>query len=175
MLGKQGIVSGADVERNQIFNAFLQNTKGVYTFSGTDPIALWNAGVPTSYQAQMPLAGSTLRDGAANWTISNIGLFLQDTWKISKKLSIVGGLRVDTLDIGDAPKFNSVASGAVIAGNAATNLRQTGGFGYNNAYTLDGQKIVQPRVGFNYQFDAVDKLKTQLRGGFGLFMGSAAS
>lgn len=174
-LDNHEIKAGADVERNQIFNAFLQNTKGVYTFSGTDPIALWNAGVPTSYQAQMPLAGNTLRDGAANWTISNIGLFLQDTWKVSKKLSIVGGLRLDTLDIGDTPKFNSVASGAVVAGNVATNTRQTGGFGYNNAYTLDGQKIIQPRLGFNYQFDPVDKLKTQLRGGVGLFMGSAAS
>ncbi|MBW8890742.1 MAG: TonB-dependent receptor [Burkholderiales bacterium] len=171
-LDKHEIKAGADLERNEIFNAFLQNTKGVYTFSGTDPIALFNAGVPTSYQAQMPLAGNTLQDGAANWKLSNIGLFVQDTWKISKQLNIVGGLRLDTLETGDQPKFNATASGA---STILANGRAGGGFGYNNSYTLDGQKIVQPRFGFNYQFDTADKLKTQLRGGAGLFMGSAAS
>lgn len=171
-LDKHEIKAGFDVERNQIFNAFLQNTKGVYSFSGTDPLALWNAGVPTSYQVQQPLAGSTLQDGAANWTLSNIGLFVQDTWKISKALNIVAGVRVDTLDTGDKPKFNAAASAAPTIG---ANGRAAGGFGYDNSYTLDGQKIVQPRFGFNYQFDPVDKLKTQLRGGVGLFMGSSAS
>ncbi|MGM9483815.1 TonB-dependent receptor [Roseateles sp. NT4] len=174
-LDKHEIKAGVDVERNEIFNAFLQNTKGVYVFQSTDPIADWKAGVPFSYQDQTPLGGNTLRDGAANWTLSNIGLFVQDTWKVSKQLSIVGGLRLDTLKTDDKPKFNAAASGAFVAGNPGTNTRQTGGFGYDNSYTLDGQKIVQPRVGFNYQFDAVDKLKTQLRGGVGLFMGSAAS
>jgi hypothetical protein len=166
---------GVDLERNQIFNAFLQNTKGTYTFSGTDPVALWTAGVPTGYNAQQALAGSTLQDGAANWTLSNVGVFLQDTWKVNRKLSIVGGVRVDMLQTDDKPKFNSIASGAVIPGVPASNTRQTGGFGYDNSYTLDGQKIVQPRLGFNYQFDPVDGRKTQLRGGAGLFMGSAAS
>jgi len=174
-LDNHEIKAGVDLERNEIFNAFLQNTKGTYTFSGADPIALWNAGVPTSYQVQQPLAGNTLQDGAANWTLSNIGLFIQDTWKINKQLNIVAGLRLDTLETGDKPKFNAQASGPLVAGVVATNTRQTGGFGYNNSYTLDGQKILQPRLGFNYQLDTPDKLKTQLRGGVGLFMGSAAS
>jgi hypothetical protein len=171
-LDNHEIKAGADIERNQIFNAFLQNTKGVYTFSGSDPIALWNAGVPTAYQVQQPLAGNTLQDGAANWTLGNIGLFAQDTWKISKKLNIVYGLRVDVLKTDDKPKYNAIASGPMTIG---ANGRQAGGFGYDNSYTLDGQKIVQPRFGFNYQFDPADSRKTQLRGGVGLFMGSAAS
>ena len=53
----------------------------------------------------------------------------------------------------------------------ATNTRQSGGFGLTNTTTIDGEKLVQPRVGFNYQFDT--ELRTQLRGGFGLFQGSA--
>lgn len=166
---------GADYERNKIFNAFLQNTKGYYTFSGNDPVALFTAGTPTAYTVQLPLTGKTLQDGAANWSLSNLGLFVQDTWKPIKNLSLVGGLRVDVLQTGDKPIYNANASSAVIAGNAATSTRQTGGFGYDNSYTLDGQKIVQPRFGFNYQLDTADKLKTQIRGGAGLFMGSAAS
>ncbi len=172
LLNDHEIKAGVDFERNEIFNAFLQNTKGVYSFSGADPVALWATGVPTSYQAQLPLAGNTLQDGAANWKLSNVGLFLQDTWKINRQLNIMAGLRVDTLETGDKPKYNATASGAAtVLGNG----RAGGGFGYDNSYTLDGQKIVQPRVGFNYKFDTADKLKTQLRGGVGLFMGSAAS
>ncbi|HEV6966911.1 MULTISPECIES: TonB-dependent receptor [Roseateles] len=174
-LDKHEIKAGVDIERNEIFNAFLQNTKGLYVFSSSDPVAQWATGTPSTYTVQQPINGNTLQDGAANWTLSNIGLFLQDTWKVSKQLSVVGGLRLDTLKTDDKPKFNAGASAAVIAGNVGTNLRQTGGFGYDNSYTLDGQKIVQPRLGFNYQFDQADKRKMQLRGGVGLFMGSAAS
>ena len=166
---------GADIQRNEIFNAFLQNTKGTYTFSGIDPVALWSANTVTAYNLQVPLAGNTLQDGAANWTLNNVGLFLQDTWTVNKQLTVTGGVRIDTLMTSQSPKFNAVASGPVIAGNPATLTNQTGGFGYDNASTLDGQKLIQPRLGFNYALDANNKQKAQIRGGLGLFMGSAAS
>jgi len=175
LLDDHEIKAGADLQRNEIFNAFLQNTKGTYTFSGTDPVALWQNSVVNAYTVQMPLAGNTLRDGAANWTLSNVGVFIQDTWNVSKRLTLTGGVRVDMLSTGDSPKANAAASAPMIAGNPATNTRQSGGFGYDNTRTLDGEKLVQPRFGFNYALDPVDKRKSQVRGGFGLFMGSAAS
>ncbi|NCT81831.1 MAG: Oar protein [Comamonadaceae bacterium] len=175
LLDDHEIKVGADLQRNEIFNAFLQNTKGTYTFSGTDPVALWQNSQVTSYTVQMPLAGSTLTDGAANWTLSNVGVFIQDTWNVNKRLTLTGGIRVDMLSTGDRPKANTAASGPVIAGNPATMTPQSGGFGYDNTRTLDGEKLVQPRFGFNYALDPVDKRKSQIRGGFGLFMGSAAS
>ena len=164
---------GADVQRNKIFNAFLQNTKGTYTFSGTDPVALWSANTVTAYNLQLPLTGNTLQDGAANWTLTDIGMFLQDTWTVNKQLTVTGGVRVDTLKTDQAPKYNAAASGPVIP--PGTNPNQTGGFGYNNAATIDGSKLIQPRLGFNYALDANNKQKAQVRGGIGLFMGSAAS
>ncbi len=175
VMGDHEIKAGADVERNQILNAFLQNTKGVYTFTGTDPLALFVAGTPTAYTVQLPLAGSTLQDGVANWTLSNVGLFVQDTWKVSKRLTIVAGVRLDTISTNDKPKANAAALNPLVAGIPASNTRQTGGFGYNNSQTLDGESLVQPRIGFNYNFEPSDGLKTQVRGGAGLFMGSAAS
>jgi hypothetical protein len=174
-LDNHEIKAGADVQRNEIFNAFLQNTRGTYTFSGSDPVALWQNSTVTSYNVQLPLAGSVLSDGAANWTLSNVGVFLQDTWTVNKRLTLTGGVRIDSISTDDRPKKNAAASSAVIAGNVATNTRQTGGFGYDNTNTLDGEKVVQPRLGFNYALDPVDKRKSQVRGGVGLFMGSAAS
>lgn len=177
LLDNHEIKAGFDLQRNEIFNAFLQNTKGTYTFSGNDPVALWRNNQVTSYTVQLPLAGNQLTDGAANWTLSNIGVFLQDTWTVTKRLTLTAGLRVDMLSTDDKPKANAAASAALVPGNptAATRVRQSGGFGYDNTATLDGDKLVQPRFGFNYALDPVNKLKSQIRGGFGLFMGSAAS
>lgn len=177
LLDDHEIKAGFDLQRNEIFNAFLQNTKGAYTFSGTDPVALWRNNQVTSYTVQLPLAGNQLSDGAANWTLSNIGVFLQDTWTVNKRLTLTGGVRVDMLSTDDRPKSNAAASAALVPGNpaAATRVRQSGGFGYDNTASLDGEKLIQPRFGFNYALDPVDKRKSQIRGGFGLFMGSAAS
>ncbi len=61
----------------------------------------------------------------------------------------------------------------MIAGNPATNTRQTGGFGLDNTFTIDGQELVQPRFGFNYKFPTARNM--QVRGGVGLFQGAAAT
>jgi hypothetical protein len=174
-LDSHEIKAGVDIERNAIFNAFVRGASGRYTFQGDDPVALFLAGTPTSYTVQLPLPGRTLQDGAADWTLTNTGLFLQDTWKVSKKLTLTGGARLDTLTTSDRPLANPKASAPLIAANPTTGVRQSGGFGYDNTQTLDGEKLIQPRFGFNYVLDAENNRKSQLRGGFGLFQGSAAN
>lgn len=199
-LGAHEIKFGADFSRNEIFNAFLQNTKGNYTFScinssatftysfGTINCATASAaqveqavlenfrrGRPFTYQVQLPVAGLTLNDAAANWTIDNTGLFLQDTFEVNKNLSLMAGVRVDQIGTSDRPARNAAAAAPTVAGNAATNTRQSGGFGLDNSATLDGEQLVQPRFGFNWNLDPANKRKLQLRGGFGLFQGAAAS
>ena len=57
--------------------------------------------------------------------------------------------------------------------SGTTVTRNSGGFGLDNTTTLDGDTLVQPRVGFNYTFEATRP--TQLRGGVGLFQGAAAN
>ena len=151
---------GVDIEKNDIFNAFVRRAKGQYSFQGADPVALFIANNPTAYQVQLPRAGLTLLDAAANVTFDNQGLFVQDTWKVNKKLSLVGGVRVDTLGADKAPIHNPAAQAV---------------FGYDNRNTFDGKRLVQPRMGFNYRFDPVDSRNAQLRGGAGLFQGSAAT
>ena len=69
-------------------------------------------------------------------------------------------MRVDTLGANAAPVYNAAAQAA---------------FGLDNRHTLDGQKLVQPRLGFNYRVEPQDGRKQQIRGGLGLFQGSAAS
>lgn len=179
-LGAHEIKAGIDISRNRVFNAFLQDTLGNYTFSGaTEAAALqaWVTGIPTRYSVQVAAPGFTLADGTARWTLGNTALMLQDTWKLNKDLSLLFGLRVDQLDMPDTPVFNAAAAAPVVPGNPVSGVRASGGFGLDNSVTPDGSKLVQPRLGFNWAFrDLAGKdLQGQVRGGFGLFQGAAAN
>jgi len=194
-LGDHELKFGADVSRNEIYNAFLQDTFGNYTFRCVNSTASYTytfaptvtcataaeveqaivenfeRGRPFSYQVQVPLAGKTLADGAATWTLVETGAYLQDTWTVNKQLTLLGGVRIDSQNVNEKPTFNPTAAAA--PGVDPVTGRANGGFGLDNTATLDGEKLVQPRFGFNYNFGT--ERKTQLRGGFGLFQGAAAS
>lgn len=171
--GDHEIKFGFDWSRIDVFNAFLQDTRGNYSFGcllTADCANSFEAGRPLTYQVQVGAPGFTINDGAANWELRNLGLFLQDTWAVNYNLSLVFGLRWDRTGMPQSPLFNSAAAaprGAIVNGRA------TGGFGYDNSVTLDGKSLLQPRFGFNYTFDS--ERATQLRGGIGLFEGSAAN
>jgi len=183
-LGDHELKAGIDWERNDVFNAFLQDTRGTYNFGcisstvavGNSPICTQSleSGRPFTYSVQTARPGRVLDDGIARWELENLGLFLQDTWAVNYNLTVVAGFRLDRTGMPDSPLFNSAAAAApgplvVTSGRP----RATGGFGLNNSTTLDGELLWQPRVGFNYTFDS--ERQTQLRGGFGLFQGSAAN
>ncbi len=175
-VGNHEIKAGGDYSKNKVFNAFLQDTNGNYAFTAADPIAAFLAGIPSTYQVQLPaVAGGNINDGAANWSSTNLGLFAQDTWTVNDRLTLTYGVRIDQLQMPSKPAANVGAAAPTVAGNPATGARQTGGFGLDNTYTLDGETLVQPRFGFNYALDAANKKKAQIRGGFGLFQGAAAN
>jgi hypothetical protein len=174
-VGDHQLKLGFDYDDNKIFNAFLQDTNGNYTFSCLETITCadsFESGRPFTYASQQPRAGLTLQDGAAQWSNANVGLFAQDTWSVNYNLTLMAGLRLDTPNIDESPRYNAAANAAVIAGVGPFG-RQTGGFGFDNSVTIDGKDLLQPRFGFNYTFDS-DR-PTQLRGGFGLFQGAAAN
>ena len=133
-------------------------------------------GLPSNYIVQTPLAGRTLNDAVAVWSYANTGLFLQDTFKLNDKFNIMVGVRVDQSDVPTKPLFNAAAAAPMVAGsvNGNTVVRNSGGFGIRNDETLDGKRLVQPRLGFNWNLGTPDT-RMQMRGGFGLFQGAAAN
>ncbi len=203
-LNDHDVKFGADYSATKTFNAFFQRANGDYTFSCVNSSATYTysfgaitcntatepqvtaavlenfaLGRPSSYQVQVPAPGTTLTEGAANFRSANTGLFLQDTWTVSNRLTITAGARLDTTNLPDKPGYNAAAAtplvqGAIAAGTT-TGTRNSGGFGMNNSVTPDGQTLFQPRIGFNYALDADQKEKAQVRGGLGLFQGAAAA
>lgn len=201
-IGAHELKFGADYANNKIADAFVQNSNGNYTFACENSSATltysfgaitcatataaqveaavlenFQRGRPSSYTVQVPLPGRTLQDGAANFSLANTGLFVQDNWKINKDFSLMFGVRVDQQSVPDRPLTNTAVAAPTIAGsvNGTTVTRNTGGFGIDNTVTLDGNNLVQPRVGFNWNLSGAGERRMQLRGGVGLFQGAAAA
>jgi Carboxypeptidase regulatory-like domain len=152
-LGDHTVSGGFDFKTNDVFNLFLQNTFGNYTFNS---IADFQNGVVNRYRYQFPATSNDINSVAAQFDLKSYGFFLQDNWIVNANLAVNYGFRLDSPSISQRPVFNQAAATA---------------FGLRNDATIDGNYIVQPRAGFNYTFDS--DLRTQLRGGVGLFAGSS--
>lgn len=211
-LGDHQLKFGVDYDDNDVYNAFLQDTKGNYTFDCINASSAFSysdsaltglgnfscsalnrsqyaaavlenfrRGRPLSYAVQVGINGFNINDGVAEWDYQNLGIFLQDTWAVNTNLTLNYGVRVDRKSMGTSPTYNAGANAAPVNGfitgstspQTGTTTRASGGFGYDNSETLDGNSLFQPRFGFNYTFDSEKPM--QVRGGFGLFEGAAAN
>ncbi|MFZ6800514.1 carboxypeptidase regulatory-like domain-containing protein [Undibacterium sp. Di24W] len=197
-IGDHEVKFGGDYSSNKVYNAFLQNVNGTYNFNCTNITSTtyysfgaincstataaqveaavlenFSRGRPNSYLVQVPVDGGSLSNAIATFTLKNAGAFVQDTWKVNRNLSIMYGVRLDAPAISERPLRNVAAAAPMVAGVAATNVRQSGGFGLDNTQTIDGQNLFQPRFGFNYSLESARL--TQVRGGLGLFQGAAAN
>ncbi len=82
-------------------------------------------------QRALPGAVAGQRDRPVRPT-KNTGLFLQDTWNVNDQLTLTYGVRYDRNDVDGRPLANAAAAQPLVAGNAATGARQSGGFGLDN-------------------------------------------
>ncbi|HET8899149.1 MAG TPA: TonB-dependent receptor, partial [Rhodanobacteraceae bacterium] len=167
--GDHTIKGGFDYERDTTYNLFLQNYFGSYTFedgNGMTGLENFEAGNYYQYRYSRPSDGLSLNDVAANFELKQWGVFLQDTWQVTNNLSVQYGVRVDIPLMSDKPIYNPLFAAA--PGINPVTGAATGGFGRTNQTTINGNRVVQPRLSFNYNFDT--EHLTQLRGGAGLFI-----
>ncbi|WCE04620.1 TonB-dependent receptor [Pseudoxanthomonas sp. JBR18] len=151
-LGDHDIKFGAQYSDNDIYNYFGQQSYGVYTFYGLDN---FEAGRWSTYALHAETAPNSI---AADFHDKNLGLFVQDTWYATNNLTLTFGLRADKPSTSPRPPV-------------APGVQET--FGYDNTQVFDDAFLIQPRFGFNYNFES--ERPTQLRGGVGLFQGAAPS
>jgi hypothetical protein len=143
---------GADFDKAIYTDVFAQYYTGRYAFASP---AAFVAGTPEYIRYQQPIVGTTISQSDYYYSFIDTGLLLQDTWKPSASLTIVGGLRYDYPSYPTTPILLPAFQTA---------------FGIPNNSTGSGNATVAPRLGFNYKLPT--KLKIQLRGGVGLFQGT---
>ncbi|MGC2238901.1 MAG: carboxypeptidase regulatory-like domain-containing protein [Pyrinomonadaceae bacterium] len=99
-------------------------------------------------------------DSQRNTFQDSHAFFIQDTWRVNRKLTLNGGLRWDYFGV-IGEKNNLLSNFDLQRG-----LIQVGASGLDKLYNADWNNF-SPRVGFAY--DITGKGKTVVRGGWGLF------
>jgi hypothetical protein len=160
-LGDHVITGGWEREEFDVFNLFIQHTTGEYRFdagagcAAATPdgcIDLFESGDPDDiFYGNAPSLNPN--DGSATFGYEINTLYLQDEFTIADSgVTVVAGVRYDWYSSSDRPSENA----NFIARN-----------GYSNTANFDGDSLVQPRLGVNW--DLNDTLS--LRGGIGLYSG----
>ncbi|HEX6717448.1 MAG TPA: TonB-dependent receptor, partial [Pyrinomonadaceae bacterium] len=146
--GSHSLKFGADLNFDRIFNFFPGLFTGQFTFNS---YALFASNTPASFTQNF--AGANTTGGTTHPDMNELGLFVQDDWRVSAKLTLNLGLRYDLQDVADPKVNNPSVALAAVGLSTTTPVRDRNNFG--------------PRFGFSYGFNE----KTVLRGGYGIFFG----
>ncbi|HEX6729636.1 MAG TPA: TonB-dependent receptor [Pyrinomonadaceae bacterium] len=146
--GQHSLKFGADLNFDRVFNFFPGLFTGQYTFNS---YALFASNTPAAFTQNF--AGPNTSGGTTFPDLNEYGLFVQDDWRVTPKLTFNLGLRYDLQDLADPEVSNPSVALAAAGLDTTTPIRDR-----NN---------VAPRFGFSYAFDE----KTVMRGGYGIFFG----
>lgn len=178
--GNHSYKVGADVFFLAIPAIPYTGTNGFYTFSANETNQPYLAGQTfAGLSAGFPYASFLLgnvdsfsiaapaeyRQSKSQW-----GLFLQDSWKINKKLTLDYGVRWDygtyfSEEHGRASDFSPTTPNPTLGGYPGAFLFEGSGTGHCNcSFAHNYPFAIGPRIGVAYQIDP----KTVVRGGFGV-------
>lgn len=134
----------------KITNTFVANSLGTYYF---DSLADFQARRAGQLLYQYSITGS-LADASASFDYDQLTFGAQDSWDITPDVNVTAGVRFDGYKMKDeAPLKSSFVNR----------------YGFANNDNIDGNLVVQPRVGLTWR--ASDRLT--FRGGVGLFNGGS--
>ena len=149
---KNTLTFGYQLNRADVFNAFVQDFLGNYEF---DNIEAFEAAAAGGWAGRYRYAFANPGvNPAAEFEESNHGVFIQNNFRPNDYLTLIFGLRADMPTFADDPPANDLFEQA---------------FGFKSNHTYDGNYVIQPRVGFNLRLN--EENTQQIRGGVGLFYG----
>lgn len=158
-LGDHLLTAGYEQDDLDVFNLFIQETRGEYRFdeecNSSNPngcIEEFREGRPDDIYYQNSTTGNP-NDAAAEWSYKIHTAYLQDEWvTLGGDLTVVAGLRYEWYSSSDRPTYNA-------------KFEERNGFA--NTETLDGEDLLQPRLGFNWTLTP----DVSVHGGVGLYSG----
>ncbi len=139
---------GYERDELDIFNVFVQHTETEIRFNSIDDFRNGLAGA--IYYNNAPSGNPT--DAAAVWGYEVNSLYFQDEFDLTDDLVVTAGLRYEWYTSDDAPPENPDF---------------TADYGFANTNTVDGEGLLQPRIGLNYTLSD----NTELRAGLALYSG----
>ncbi len=163
--GNHTFTFGTHNEFYSFNNVFVRQNFGSYRFSSINSFMAGENAIEydRSYSLVDDLTGDNTA-AAAKFNAMQIGIYVQDQWTVTPKLTLTGGVRLDmpviTTDPPTDDEFNNVALPLMQAQYPEAS-------GIESGVAPDGQLMVSPRVGFEYALDGARN--TILRGGVGIF------
>jgi len=150
LVGDHIITGGYEYEKLDVFNLFVQHTEGEFRFDSIDDFRNGNAARVYYYNAT---GSNDPTDAAAEFGYEIHTVYLQDEYfSFEHDLTVTFGLRYDWYTSDDLPQENPQIEEL---------------YGFSNEQNLDGEGLLQPRLGINWQPN--DDI--EIRGGIGLYSG----
>ena len=156
-VGDHVLTFGTNNTFSSFENLFIRNFYGYYRFNSLDD---FRAGQAAQFERNYSAVPGEDRP-VADFSYANFSLYAQDEWTGVENLKLTGGLRVDMAHYFDSPEQAYDAE----SGSSFESL-----FGFDNTERPNGNPVIQPRFGFNYDLGGGNT--TQVRGGIGVFNGS---
>ena len=159
--GNHNFSFGYEREALDVFNMFVQHVETEIDFDANSGATLPGVFDPAIENFRLGLADNVNynnsptgdpNNAAADWGYEINTLYGQDEIDLGNGVIVIAGLRYDWYTTDDAPE---------------TNPDFLADYGFTNGQTLDGEGLLQPRLGFEWDFS--DNL--DLRGGVGLYSG----
>jgi len=158
-LGDHTISGGLERDELSVFNMFVQEAEGEFEFErdcgNSNPdgcIGQFERGQPDDITYENHPSNNPQNAGQ-NWSYEINSAYLQDEFPLAGgDLTVVAGLRYDWYTSNSLPNENA----NFIARN-----------GFTNADNFDGESLLQPRLGLNWEVSE----SVSLRGGIGLYSG----
>ena len=159
-LGDHLLTAGFEQDDLDVYNLFIQHVRTENRFDeecgSSNPngcIDAFREGRPDDIYYGNAAPSNNPQEGAAIWGYKINTAYLQDEWiTAGGDLTLVFGLRYDWYSTSDRP-----------AENAFFEERN----GFKNTANLDGEGLLQPRIGFNWTVNP----DLSVRGGLGLYSG----
>lgn len=190
--GRHTFTVGAHFEYYDIFNLFIRQNFGQYTYASMDDFlqsvcaagngsSAYCQNLATQFGGNIPFAepdgfqrGYSLvdneigdaSDAAAAFSAYQIGLYAQDDVQLTDRLRVTAGLRIDVPKITTKPRFSDDVFDTTIRDIEAAGHDLEGA---TPGETPKAMPYFAPRLGFTY--DLPGERNATLRGGVGLFTG----
>jgi len=153
LIGSHELIGGIHKNSVDVFNGFVAYSDAEAVFASIDDFA---NKTPYDIDYRNSPSGNP-EDGSAAFEIETTSLFVQDTWDVTDRLTVIYGARWEEYSMDQAPKYNETLFGY---------------YGIRNDTSLDGKDVFLPRASFILDVDDFAFFNdVTVRGGAGYFTG----